>query len=221
MATWTCPYCRQKANPQQLQRRNFVKVGDRRAYIEAIFCPNPDCRKSGVQAALYAEKPVNGGAEDGELLDLWPLIPVSRARPWPKHVHATVREDYQEACKLEFLSPKASATLSRRCLQGLLSDFYGVKERRLVDGIRAIEDKVGPDILQALRVLRAIPNVGTSADRDPNLIVDVDVGEATAMIDLIELMIEETYIVRYERDTKIARIREITARKAVAQTLAD
>jgi hypothetical protein len=217
MAIWTCPYCRQKANPQQLQRRSFVKVGDRRAYIEAIFCPNPDCKKSGVQAALYSEKAIGSATEDGDLIDVWPLIPVSRARPWPKHVHARVREDYEEACKTEFLSPKASAALARRCLQTLLADFFGLTNTKLVEQIDALDGEGGEHVLDALVTLRAIGNVAATATRDSSVIVDVEPGEATAMIDLIELLIEETYIAREDRNAKMARIKEIAARKPGGQ----
>jgi hypothetical protein len=212
MTSWTCPYCRQKANPQQLQRRNYVKVGDRRAYIEAIFCPNPECRKSGIQAALYSEKSIGNVSEDGDLIDVWPLIPVSRARPWPKFVPAAVREDYDDACKVEFLSPKASAALSRRCLAALLRDFYGAGKAALAAQIDAVKDDADGNVPEALLALRSIGNVGTCVGNDPSVIVDVEAGEATAMIDLIEVLIEETYIVRNERDAKVARIKEIAAR---------
>lgn len=55
----------------------------------------------------------------------WHLIPPSGAKAFPDFVPAAIRADYEEACLIVDLSPKASATLSRRALQGMIRDFWG------------------------------------------------------------------------------------------------
>ncbi|MEI8253036.1 MAG: hypothetical protein WCG25_04765 [bacterium] len=50
-------------------------------------------------------------------LDSWQLLPVSEAKVLPDYIPDPIKQDYYEACRIRDLSPKASATLSRRCLQ--------------------------------------------------------------------------------------------------------
>ena len=48
----------------------------------------------------------------------------------PDYIPEAIRKDYMEACAIIDSSPKASATLSRRCLQGMIRDFWGVQAGR-------------------------------------------------------------------------------------------
>ena len=78
----------------------------------------------------------------GKPMQSWNLIPPSSAKAFPDYVPKPIRDDYLEACLIRDLSPKASATLSRRCLQGMIRDFWGIKKTRLVDEIEAVKDKM-------------------------------------------------------------------------------
>ena len=64
----------------------------------------------------------------GDLVKRWRLIPESDAKVFPDYIPQQIREDYVEASKIKELSPKASATLSRRCLQGMIRDFWGTPD---------------------------------------------------------------------------------------------
>ena len=46
-----------------------------------------------------------------------PLFPISTAKQFPDYIPQAIRSDYEEASSIVNLSPKASATLSRRYLQ--------------------------------------------------------------------------------------------------------
>lgn len=83
-------------------------------------------------------------------------MPASSATPFPDYVPLAIRQDYEEACAIRDLSPKASATLSRRCLQGLIRDYWKIVKSRLVDEINALEDKVDPDTWAAIDAVRKI-----------------------------------------------------------------
>src|SRR5699024_4958175 len=50
------------------------------------------------------------------------FYPSSEAKQFPDYVPASILEDYQEAYDILRLSPKSSATLSRRCIQGMIRD---------------------------------------------------------------------------------------------------
>lgn len=69
-------------------------------------------------------------------------------------------EDYNEACLIRDLSPKASATLARRCLQGRIRDSWGLSENRLIDEIRKLSDKVDPETWAAIDAVRGVGNTG-------------------------------------------------------------
>jgi hypothetical protein len=213
---WVCPYCHQKEAMNELtfESRDILVKPAKELSVVSIECRNPLCQKTTIRATLWKrELNSDGNWRPTDQLQFWELAPGSRARPWPDYIPAHVREDYEEACKIEYLSPKASATLSRRCLQSIIRDFFGVSKPRLLDEINEVAAQVGPDIAEALHALRAIGNIGAHPHRDPAVIENVEVGEATAMIDLIEVLIEDTYLDRREREERIARAKAIVTAK--------
>lgn len=72
------------------------------------------------------------------------IHPKSSAKQFPDFIPQQIREDYEEAYAIVNLSPKASATLSRRALQGMIRDFHDIKKARLFDEINALEEVVTP-----------------------------------------------------------------------------
>jgi hypothetical protein len=58
--------------------------------------------------------------------------------PTPREVPKELAEDFHEACLVVADSPKASAALSRRCLQHLLRDHGGVKKSNLSKEIHQV-----------------------------------------------------------------------------------
>jgi Domain of unknown function (DUF4145) len=57
--------------------------------------------------------------------------------PTPKEAPAHIKEDYEEACRVLSISQKASAALSRRCLQAILQG-QGYTQRDLAVQIEAL-----------------------------------------------------------------------------------
>jgi len=107
--------------------------------------------------------------------------------------------DYQEACLIQKLSPKASATLARRCLQGMIRDFWSIQKSQLVNEINAIKDQVDPLTWKAIDTVRRVGNIGAHMEKDIGLIIDVEPNEAAQLIKLIELLLQDWYITRHER----------------------
>ncbi|WP_413191475.1 DUF4145 domain-containing protein [Pararobbsia alpina] len=154
----------------------------------------------------------------GANIESWSMRPQSSAKPFPDYVPKPIIQDYEEACAIASLSPKASATLSRRCLQGVIRDFWGIQKSRLVDEIEALKEKIDPTTWQAIDSVRKIGNIGAHMERDINLIVDVDQNEAELLIKLIEVLIQEWYVHRYERQQHMEKV--IAAATGKAQTKA-
>jgi hypothetical protein len=117
---------------------------------EWVVCPNEECKKITLVAILYHYNWVPNVWEKGEVIKHWRLLPESYAKVFPEYIPKVLRNDYEEAAKILELSPKASATLSRRCLQGIIRDFWKVSKPRLIDEINAIEDKVDPLIWKSI-----------------------------------------------------------------------
>lgn len=137
------------------------------------------------------------------------VYPTSLAKQYPDYVPIQIRQDYIEAFNILHLSPKASATLARRCIQGMIHDFFGVKEKNLNAEITAIKDKVEPVIWQGLDDLRQLGNIGAHMEKDINRIIDIDSGEAEKLVKLIEFLIESWYIKRHETEQLFADINSI------------
>ncbi|MGI8425936.1 MAG: DUF4145 domain-containing protein [Actinomycetota bacterium] len=150
----------------------------------------------------------------GNTLEVWSLVPSSKAKAFPDYIPTAVLADYREACAIRDLSPKGSATLSRRCLQGVLRDFWDVKSGRLVDEIDQIKDKVDPLTWSAIDALRRLGNIGAHMEKDVNLIVDVDPDEAILLIDLIETLLREWYVAREERKARMSALVSAVSGKA-------
>ena len=142
----------------------------------------------------------------GKTLDHWTLVPPSAAKVFPDYVPTPILQDYREACSILNLSAKASATLSRRCLQGMIRDFWKIRKDGLKDEIADLEKHVDPLTWKAIDTVRKVGNIGAHMEKDINLIVDVDPGEAEKLIGLIELLIEDWYITRHEREQRLKDI---------------
>lgn len=131
----------------------------------------------------------------------WLLKPDSTAKQFPSYIPQGIVNDYEEACKIVNLSPKASATLSRRCLQGMIRDFWSIQNKQnLYEEIIAIQDEVSPEVSRVLKGLKDLGNIGAHMERDINLIIDIDPDEAEKLIKLIEYLMKEWYINRYESE---------------------
>jgi len=217
---WTCPHCEHAVtiSEHRFSVNNhclYIKNSDgRRSLITRYFvCPNPECQKFTLTAALHESSMGQHKENIGALLREWGLVPESRAKHFPSYIPDTLLQDYREACLIRELSPKASATLSRRCLQGIIRDFWSVKPGRLVDEIDAIKDKIDPLTWDAVDALRKLGNIGAHMEKDISLIVDVDPDEAELLLVLVETLFKDWYVQREERRVRMGSLIAVAASK--------
>ena len=213
--SWRCPNCGQNATitKEDYSRGEFlldIKTVDGfvGSEIEFTVCPNPDCKSFVFTAALH-ETPFNstwGKNLLGARIKKWTLVPSSGAMVLPDYVPKAVRNDYQEACLILEPSPKASATLSRRALQGMIRHFWEVKKANLKAAIDAIKDKVDPLTWNAIEGVRTIGNIGAHMEMDIDLIVDVEPEEADKLIWLVETLVKDWYVDKHEKEARLAEI---------------
>lgn len=220
---WSCPYCNRSTTITQQNHTSHVntffdnnKDGFLALVTRITTCPSPQCKEYEIKAALY--KASNASLPTGNPMLEWQLRPQSNAKPFPQYIPKPLRDDYTEACTIRDLSPKASATLSRRCLQGIIRDYWGIKKARLIDEVHELNGHVDSATWQAIDSVRSIGNIGAHMEKDINVIVDVEPEEAQLLIGLIEILFKDWYIARHERQAHLDGIVAIAKAKAARRS---
>ena len=113
----------------------------------------------------------------------------------PKGVPVEVGQDFDEACLVESLSKKASAALSRRCLQNMLRE-RGVAEGNLFDEITKAMEALPSHLSEAIDAIRNIGNFAAHPMKSTNTgeIIDVEDGETEWILDVLEQLFDFYYI---------------------------
>jgi hypothetical protein len=203
---------------QQSTFNDNNKYGQRAVYWVAITCPNPVCREYVFRLSTSSTTVKQGGGwQADQVQHTWQLVPQAEMRVLPEYIPQPIIADYKEACAIANLSPKVAATLARRCLQGMIRDFWEVKPGRLVDEIAATEGKVDPDAWRAIESVRHVGNIGAHMEKDINVIVDVEPEEAKLLVGLIETLVDEWYVARHERKSRLAKLADIAKEKLIAR----
>ena len=123
---------------------------------------------------------------------------VPNRQPIPPEVPPEFTEDYREACQVLSESPKASAALSRRCLQLILHEKAGVKKGNLKQEIDEVisTGNLPSEIADSLHNLREIGNFAAHAQvhKATGEIVPVEPGEAEWCLDVIEMLFDFYFV---------------------------
>ncbi len=192
-------------------------------------CPNQSCKaqevKVFVEYANWVDTPSgklidhsagkNGPVGIGKFTFL-PVAPQPLSSSVPRHIS----EDYSEAHLIKDLSPKASATLARRALQGMVRDFFKLgKLKSLHHELEAIRDRCDPELYQAMMAVKSIGNIGAHPERDVSLMVDVESGEAELLLKLIHLLDQDWYVAREQRALRISQVKALGNKPEQARTV--
>ncbi len=122
----------------------------------------------------------------------------SNRSPVPVQVPAEFSVDYLEACMVLPDSAKASAALSRRCLQHLLREKASVKHQDLAKEIQEVLDsRTLPTYLaDGLDAIRVIGNFAAHPIKAQSTgeIVPVEQGEAEWTLDVIEALFDFYFV---------------------------
>jgi hypothetical protein len=140
---------------------------------------------------------------------------VSRA-PLPEEVPDDYASDYKEACITFTDSPKASAALSRRCLQRLLRERASVKPGDLAKEIQQVIDdgKLPSHLIESLDAVRNIGNFAAHPIKSKSTgeIMDVESGEAEWNLDVLESLFDYFFtqpaLLKKKRDALNAKLKE-------------
>jgi Domain of unknown function (DUF4145) len=109
-----------------------------------------------------------------------------------------IAKDYREACLVLADSPKASAALSRRCLQNVLRTAAGVKHSDLAREIQEVLDggKLPASIATNIDAIRNIGNFAAHPIKSQSTgeIVDVEPHEAEWNLDVLEELFDFFFV---------------------------
>ena len=191
-----------------------------------ITCPNEHCGQNFIKITYHHSEPGDvrhtpSAFESYKLIDEWQLCPDSLAKTFPDYIPSPILQDYNEACLIINLSPKASSALSRRCLQGIIRDYWKIQKNTLYEEINALEAKIPGDAWAAIDSLRKIGNIGAHFEKDVNLIIEVTVDEAQTLISLIEFLFKEWYVKKHEHESNLQKIVSIAKTKETERKIKD
>lgn len=215
---WECPYCKTKTTIVNSNYScNLHIFGDYFLKTEYILCPNKCCKKTTIKASLLKRSDFMLGVgnmhQKPEAIPIWEktLQPdIQNAIVLPGYIPECLREDYYEAYKIVELSPKSSATLTRRCLQGMIHDFWNIKKKNLFCEIEELEknDKIDGETKRILEIIREIGNKGAHLEKDVNLIVDIEKEDAKVLLNLLENLFQNWYIAKHEQEERIKKLED-------------
>jgi hypothetical protein len=122
-------------------------------------------------------------------------------KPPPAETPPDIKEDYEEACRVLPISQKASAALSRRCLQAILRG-QGYTQRDLAQQIDALLNEPNPAkaiptaLRQTVDVIRNFGNfsVHPVTDQTTLQVIPVETGEADWCLDILDEMFDHYYV---------------------------
>ena len=118
------------------------------------------------------------------------FYPKGTARPVPVEVKDEFANDFREACLVIGDSEKASAALSRRCLQNLLREKAETKAKDLAPQIQEVLDsgKLPSHLADAIDGVRVIGNLAAHPIKSTHTgeVIEVELGEAEWLLETLE-----------------------------------
>jgi hypothetical protein len=150
-----------------------------------------------VYGSLVYEQHLRGHKISHALTDTF-IYPQVKSQISNESIPVNFLNDFNEAVKVLPISPKSSAALTRRILQGIFRDHYSISERTLDAEINKFINlsHIPSHLTDAVDAVRTIGNIAAHPTKDNNTgaIVDVEPGEAEWLIEVIEALFDFTFI---------------------------
>lgn len=191
---YTCPHCGRAASAFSVdtdvpQSSFSTESADGEFYVDHTVCPG--CNRSQIRLAKrtpFPNRPIYVMA--------WPVGGATRAVA--TEVPQAIAADYQEASAVLSISPKASAALSRRILQAVLSDHLHVKKGNLAQQIDAIleTERLPTHLAESIDAVRNIGNFAAHPMKAVHSgeILPVEAGEAEWTLDVLDLLFDYVFV---------------------------
>jgi len=202
--TGKCPHCNVSVRFESTSIKN--SLGNYLGTVDPIglFTPSgkalwlvtsgcPACGRPLLSLASEQDKYGKSIAQD---VLLWPE---SGSRTVPQEVSTNSPElaaDFLEAATVLTKSKKASAALSRRCLQFILTSKGGATKRDLADQIDEVLPKLPSELAHNVDAIRHVGNFAAHPMKSTTSgsIVGVEEGEAEWLLDVLEELFDYYYV---------------------------
>jgi hypothetical protein len=185
-----CPHCLNSffSNPQWRNLQNDINY---EWTIEFEICPT--CQKIIIYLINFTKGSVR------QQIDKKLIFPTGINRnPVPKEVPEKYSNDFIEACLVFTDCPKASAALSRRCLQNIIREELKITKKDMNSEIvEVIKNKLFPsDILESIDAIRNIGNFAAHPIKSQSSgeIVEVEPNEAEWNLDVLEMIFDYLFV---------------------------
>lgn len=204
-----CPKCNKNFHPQP----NILDISVHsepvgRNFILYQACPS--CKelllylKMNTSAQIMAQYRQNQIPEPSQFAML--VYPKKNRKVLSNDIPAEYQKDFNEALGVLETSSRASAALSRYCLQKLLIEKAGVKKRELFDQIQEVLDskQLPTHLASDIDAIRAIGNFGAHPIKSTTSgsIVEVEAGEAEWNLNVLEGLFDFYFIAPAESQRK-------------------
>ncbi len=196
--TTTCPHCRVavrlEAPTVAQQAYNWILAQSDKETSQLTISRCPNCLRHLVALDHAEVNRLTGKPERAVEHLVWPRA--TARPPVPTPVPAHVAEDYTEAAAVLPLSPKASAALSRRCLQAVLRESAGTKSKDLSGQIDEVLASLPSNIASNLDAIRAVGNFAAHPTKCTHTgdIIEVEPGEAEWNLDVLDALFDFYYV---------------------------
>lgn len=214
-----CPHCLVEFHDNVRD----VQIGqDSDGYFELYVRTCPSCKKYVIHLVHFIMKRITapdkrGYREEREDKSIQLIRPkIANRPPVAPEVPSQFAMDYTESCLVIDDSPKASAALSRRCLQNIIRDHLKIKEKDLSQEIqKVIDNKLLPsDILDSIDGIRNVGNFAAHPIKSTSSgeIVEVEQNEAEWNLDVLEMMFDYLFVrpalVKKKRDALNLKLKD-------------
>ena len=222
----TCPHCQKSIYVKGQTHFNFSSNHDgtvlytnigQDAYghwwLEKVVCPACD---HYILTLARSDYPIGVRPADGH--DVPGAETVTRIRIWPRHtgrapapaeVPDEFKADYEEACLILTDSSRASAALSRGCLQLILKEKLGAKGGTLYEQVNWAITSGG--LPTPITTLLDVPRTVGNKAAHPKLseageIVAVEPWEAEWCLEVIEALFDYLFVLPAKTQERLARL---------------
>ena len=187
-----CPHCLDNFHDHE----RFVLIA---SDVDGTWSASHRKCSSCQRLVLYLTLSHSWNATPQEIQEQRLIRPRGSSRPpCPTQVPDGIAEDYTEACIVLPDSAKASAALSRRCLQNLLRENAGIKPGNLADEIQQVIDsgKLPSHLIDSIDAIRNIGNFSAHPVKSKNTgeVVPVEHHEAEWNLDVLEALFDFYYV---------------------------
>ena len=167
----------------------------------------PECNKFSFFLCVITHEKCMG---DGEIMRVWPKG-INRS-PCPKVIEDLYAEDFKEACLVLPDSPKASAALSRRCLQNIIHNHFKISKKNLFEEIEELvtSGKLRSDIEDLLHQIREIGNLAAHPMSNvvTGQVVPVEPWEAEWLLEILEALFDFCFVQPAKNKKRMAKVQK-------------